>query len=80
VHSPSLPPVSLSGTLQLHTTNIFFFYSPGNPYTQGEKYLKMMKESKYSILLGKYKDSKLEPELEFPDRFVADECQALMTC
>jgi len=46
------------------------FYSPGNPYVQGEHYLKVMKESKFSILLGKYKDFKLETEYDFPNRYL----------
>jgi hypothetical protein len=43
---------------------------PGNPYVQGERYLKVMKSSKFSLLLGKYKDYSLETEYEFPERYI----------
>ena len=41
---------------------------PGNPYVEGERYLTTMKSSKFSLLLGKYKDYKLEVEYDTPNR------------
>jgi hypothetical protein len=68
----SVPPVYIEGIRRFLTTrkNTHIFYSPGNPYVQGERYLKVMKESKFSILLGKYKDFKLETEYDFPNRYL----------
>ena len=39
-----------------------------NPYVEGERYLTTMKSSKFSLLLGKYKDYKLEVEYDTPNR------------
>ena len=41
---------------------------PGNPYVEGERYLTTMKSSKFSLLLGNYKDYKLQVEYDTPNR------------
>ena len=43
---------------------------PGNPYVEGERYLTTMKSSKFSLLLGNYKDYKLQVEYDTPNRWI----------